>query len=120
MMTVRRITGRAGAAPQSWLQAVPLGRRVDAARLRYLPDRCLRDARTIVDVGAHEGVWSETVLRALEPAALIAIEPNPASFAALQHPLRQYKRAVVHRNAVASASGRLSFTSPEARTSARC
>jgi FkbM family methyltransferase len=101
-----RVLRRRGVPPfESWLQAVRLGSSVSAARLPYLPTTTLREARAIVDVGAHDGRWSETVLRVLKPGSLIAIEPNPDSFAHLQRRLHGHRNVRTHRCAVGSTAG---------------
>jgi FkbM family methyltransferase len=101
-----RVLRRRGVPPyESWLEAVRLARSVAAARLEYLPTTTLREPRTIVDVGAHDGRWSETVLRVLKPECLIAIEPDPASFANLQQRLRGHRHVRTHQCAVGSTAG---------------
>jgi FkbM family methyltransferase len=103
-----RVLQRSGVpAGRSWLRAVRIGRPVAATHLRYLPTSVLCEPRTIVDVGAHEGVWSEGVMKVLNPGRLIAIEPNPGAFEKLRHRLRAYEAVSVRRCAVGATRQRV-------------
>jgi FkbM family methyltransferase len=94
-------------ARESWLHAILASRPITTAQLRYLPTATLRASSTIVDIGAHEGVWSDAALKVLAPRQLIAVEPNPASVQRLQHRLRAYEGVSVHQCAVGATRQRV-------------
>jgi FkbM family methyltransferase len=91
-------------------------RLLDADQLRVLR-QLLRPGETFVDVGAHVGVW------ALEGGAAVgktghvyALEPNPITFARLQHNLdlnRDLTQWHAHERAASSEVGTVTFSIAE-------
>jgi FkbM family methyltransferase len=92
-----------------------IGRRLSPAEI-FGSDRIVLDAelsglalfkpghveklRTIVDVGANTGQWSDALLHCVTPAKLIVIEPMPDSFAALQKKFGSNRRVELHNVAI--------------------
>jgi FkbM family methyltransferase len=76
------------------------------SNLSLLPrDWCATTGLVVVDVGAHNGRWSEAVLALAQPERLVALEPTPASFASLQARLGSDPRVVLHEVAAGSEPG---------------
>ena len=88
------------------MRAPVASRLLDAAPLAFIPTKCLRNARTIVDVGAHEGSWSKAVLSLLKPERLLALEPNPQVFATLRKRLEGRPGVSLYQLAAGAKSGR--------------
>lgn len=81
--------------------ATPRLRRLARTSLvNYLPAGIVAAPNLVVDVGAYMGDWSEGILELLRPARLIAIEPSPVSFAAIER--RFSRRADVETIQVAA------------------
>jgi FkbM family methyltransferase len=56
--------------------------------------------RTVVDVGANVGQWSNMLLNCITPEKLIIIEPMPDAFAVLQQKLGNDPRVQLHNIAI--------------------
>ena len=63
------------------------------AHLDLLPQGTLRTLRTVVDVGANVGDWSQALLVCAPVGQLVALEPNPAVFKTLAARLRVFPNA---------------------------
>ena len=55
-----------------------------ASRLELLPPALVRSLDTVVDVGANEGAWLDSVLALREIGVVHAFEPNPEAFRRLE------------------------------------
>ena len=81
-----------------------------------LPAEFLRDADTVIDVGANRGLWSEAALRVLRPRRLLALEPSADSYAVLAERLRGRVGTVALNLALGDYEGRAPlyrFSRPE-------
>jgi FkbM family methyltransferase len=64
--------------------------------LEALPPGFLSRDATVVDVGAHEGDWSEAVRRLASPSRMILIEPSPDAFGRLEDRFGDDARVALH------------------------
>ncbi len=87
----------------------------NAVRLEYGQLALAPDApHFIVDAGAYIGDTSAFFLSAYPKAAVVALEPNPASFAIAERNLAPYgSRVTLLRNALADAAGTLFLSGSE-------
>lgn len=76
---------------------------VDRAGLTLLPAGAVAQLRSVVDVGANVGRWTEAVLDVAQPARMLLVEPTPSLAAALREGVGT--RSGVHVAAVAAGSG---------------
>jgi FkbM family methyltransferase len=56
---------------------------IDVVRFNLLPNRVRANLRTLCDVGANRGDWTAGILELATPELVVAFEPIPAVFAAL-------------------------------------
>ena len=54
------------------------------SRLDLLPDGTLQTVRTLVDVGANHGHWTENALKCVDPEDALLLEPAPSAFQDLE------------------------------------
>ena len=73
----------------------------------FPPD--VRRGSTVVDVGAHEGVWSEAILRVWGPTELVAVEPAPSSFSVLARRFAGREGIELHQCAVGDHEGTITL-----------
>ncbi|MEE8243591.1 MAG: FkbM family methyltransferase, partial [Pseudomonadales bacterium] len=101
-----------GLRPLSAWRAASFGasrRSLVASRLELLPPGLVRSLRTIVDVGANEGAWLESVLALHEVNEIHAFEPNPEAFERLERRLAARPRVNLHRIALGDRVARASL-----------
>jgi FkbM family methyltransferase len=102
----RRLLVRSGlGGVEASLRAPGTRRLAEAAPLAFIPTQCLRNAQTVLDVGAHAGSWSNAVLRLLKPERLLALEPNPQVFTTLRKRLEGRPGVSLYQLAAGAKSG---------------
>ena len=80
-----------------------------ASRLELFPSALVRSLKTIVDVGANEGAWLDSVLTLHEVCEIHAFEPNPEAFARLEQRMAKRPGVNLHRIALGDREERASF-----------
>lgn len=105
----QRLLAATGVTPgRAWARAITPRYQAlsEVSRLRYVPRRLLRSPRCVVDVGAHVGMWSDAVISLINPVRVVAIEPTPSSFAALQTRIGHHPGVSLVPCAVGASKGR--------------
>jgi FkbM family methyltransferase len=98
----RRMLRRLGAATTGRGAA----QRARGARLDLLPPGALRQLRTVVDVGANEGLWASTVAELARPERLVAVEPSPGVLPRLHRRIGSTAGVTIVEAAVGDSVGR--------------
>jgi len=108
----RRRLKHCGLSPgQSWKGAFSRELQQDLLRSRveYLPRELRADLRTVVDVGASDGLWLASLCRFCNIAHAEAFEPNPDIFRRLQVRFERDPRIHLHQAAVGRRPGTLTL-----------
>lgn len=66
-------------------------------------------ASVVIDIGAHHGMHSRRLLRYLEPAQLILVEPIPDMAARLRREFKRHRQVEVRQVALGDRSGTVDF-----------
>ena len=82
---------------------------LEKSKLEDFPSHLFTDVHAVVDIGAHLGLWSESVLELIKPEVLVAIEPSPDTFKQLSQRLSRYPNAKLLPYAVGAKKGKTEF-----------
>ena len=77
--------------------------------LDLFPPGHWRELRTVVDVGANVGQWSEMLLHLITPERLVMIEPEPRAFSELQRSFGAKANVELHHLAAGDTNGATRF-----------
>jgi FkbM family methyltransferase len=101
------------ALPNRQASALALRARVYAAvrdaRLDLLPKEVTAELRTCVDAGAHEGLWSQALLRIFRPQRVLLVECEPRLVGYLQNTIGTLPGIQVVNAALSGESGTADF-----------
>ena len=82
---------------------------LEKSKLEDFPSHLFTEVHAVVDVGAHLGLWSESVLELIKPELLVAIEPSPDTFKQLSERLSRYANTKLLPYAVGATKGQTQF-----------
>ena len=82
---------------------------LEFSRLNLFEDSAIQKLDCVVDVGAHVGLWSMSLLECVKTARVIAFEPAPDIFKQLKKRLCGFSNVQVFNIAVGSHKGNVKF-----------